>query len=87
MVLVKRKRPSTNRTGERDLRARPFCIRCPDLGATKSVLADRLSATDAVEQIVVDLQESKRKLAEAILGQGRVGLRDMTKEELEQLLS
>jgi len=47
----------------------------------------RLIATDTVEERVVELQEKKHRLADAILGQGRVGLRDLTREDLELPLS
>jgi superfamily II DNA or RNA helicase len=57
------------------------------IGRTKPVIAYRLIATDTVEEKVVALQEHKRKLADAILGQGRVGLRDLSREDLELLLS
>lgn len=57
------------------------------IGRTKPVVAYRLISSDTVEEKVVELQEGKRALANAILGQGRVGLRDLSREDLEQLLS
>ncbi len=57
------------------------------IGQTRRVLATRLIARDTVEERVLELQQSKRALADAIIGQensliGRVG-----REELEALLS
>ncbi len=57
------------------------------IGRTKPVIAYRLIASDTVEQKVVELQEGKRRLAEAVLGNGSVSLRDMTREDLAMLLS
>ena len=57
------------------------------IGRTKAVMAYRLIASDTVEEKVVQLQEHKRRLADAILGQGRVGLRDLSREDLQLLLS
>ena len=57
------------------------------IGRTKPVVAYRLIASDTVEEKVVELQRQKRELADAILGQGRVGLRDLSRDDLELLLS
>ncbi|QDU65255.1 DEAD/DEAH box helicase [Engelhardtia mirabilis] len=57
------------------------------IGRTKPVIAYRLIARDTVEEKVVELQAAKRDLADAVLGQNRVGLRDLTREDLQQLLT
>ena len=57
------------------------------IGRTKPVIAYRLIAANTVEDKVISLQEEKRQLAEAILGSGGTGLRDLTREDLEALIS
>ena len=57
------------------------------IGRTKPVIAYRLIAADTVEDKVIALQEEKRQLAEAILGSEGTGLRDLTREDLEALIS
>jgi SNF2 family DNA or RNA helicase len=42
---------------------------------------------DSIEERIADLQESKRKLADAIVAADENLLRDMTKEDLEVLFS
>jgi SNF2 family DNA or RNA helicase len=56
------------------------------IGRTKPVIAYRLITRGTVEEKVAELQEGKRQLADAILGSGRVGLRDLTREDLDALL-
>ena len=57
------------------------------IGQTKPVFAYRLIARGTVEEKVLSLQESKRDLADSILGgDGRV-LSDLKREDLELLLS
>jgi superfamily II DNA or RNA helicase len=57
------------------------------IGQTKPVFAYRLIARDTVEEKVLALQQSKRELADAILGgDGRL-LADLKREDLELLLS
>ena len=57
------------------------------IGQTKPVFAYRLIARDTVEEKVLALQQSKRELADAILGgDGRL-LGDLKREDLELLLS
>ena len=41
---------------------------------------------DTVEQRIIELQERKRQIAEAIVGGDQNLLRDLTRGELEQLL-
>jgi superfamily II DNA or RNA helicase len=57
------------------------------IGQSRSVFAYRLIAKDTVEQRVLELQERKRELAEALLGQGPRVLKDLTRDDLEALLS
>jgi len=49
----------------------------------------RMIAEDTVEEKILDLQQSKREIAEAILEGGGKGqqLRDLTAEDLDMLLS
>jgi superfamily II DNA or RNA helicase len=58
------------------------------IGQTRQVFTYRLVARDTVEEKVLQLQQSKRSLADAILGGGDKGLLgDLTREDLELLLS
>ncbi len=57
------------------------------IGQTRTVNAYRLVARDTIEEKVLELQERKRELAEAILGEAEGTLRDLTREDLEKLLS
>ena len=59
------------------------------IGQTMPVFAYRLIAKDTVEEKMIELQKSKRKLAEAILdgGEGQATLKDLTAEDLSMLLS
>jgi superfamily II DNA or RNA helicase len=58
------------------------------IGQTQPVFAYRLIARDTVEEKILDLQRSKRELADAILegGEGQ-SLRDLTADDLRLLLS
>jgi SNF2 family DNA or RNA helicase len=56
------------------------------IGQTKPVFVHRLVASDTVEERILALQESKRKLAEAALGQGAGGA-GLTRDDLLALLS
>ena len=56
------------------------------IGQDKHVFAYRLIAKDTVEEKVLALQQTKRELADAILGQDNSVLRDLTREDLEALL-
>ena len=49
--------------------------------------ASRLIARDTVEEKVLELQKTKRQLADAILGEDNSLIRDLKKEDLELLLS
>jgi SNF2 family DNA or RNA helicase len=57
------------------------------IGQTKPVFAYRLICEDTVEQRVVELQQAKRDLADAIVGGEENLLRSLSREDLEQLLS
>ncbi|MCP4205164.1 MAG: DEAD/DEAH box helicase family protein [bacterium] len=58
------------------------------IGQTQPVFAYRMIARDTVEEKILDLQGSKRKLADAILeGGGGQSLRDLTADDLKMLLS
>jgi superfamily II DNA or RNA helicase len=57
------------------------------IGQTRQVFAYRLIARETVEEKVLELQKSKRALADAIIGADNAPLRDLTREDLELLLS
>ncbi|MBI5481981.1 MAG: LysR family transcriptional regulator, partial [Deltaproteobacteria bacterium] len=57
------------------------------IGQERSVFAYRLVARDTVEEKVLELQQSKRDLADAILRADRSLLQDLTREDLQLLLS
>jgi superfamily II DNA or RNA helicase len=57
------------------------------IGQWQRVFAFRLIARDTVEERVLELQNTKRALADAILGEGADLARTLKKEDLELLLS
>jgi superfamily II DNA or RNA helicase len=57
------------------------------IGQTRPVFAYRLIARDTVEEKVLELQKTKRDLADAILGGDNSLIRDLKREDLELLLS
>ena len=57
------------------------------IGQTRSVFAYRLIAKDTVEEKVLELQESKREIADAIINQDNSLLRNLRSEDLAILLS
>jgi len=57
------------------------------IGQTRAVNAYRLVSRGTIEEKVLELQERKRELAEAILSETQGTLRDLTRADLEQLLS
>ncbi|MBI4585055.1 MAG: SWIM zinc finger family protein [Planctomycetes bacterium] len=57
------------------------------IGQIRKVFAYRLVARQTVEEKVLELQETKRALAEAIINANNSLLRDLTREQLESLLS
>jgi superfamily II DNA or RNA helicase len=57
------------------------------IGQTRQIFAYRLIARDTVEEKVLRLQETKRNLADAIIGAENSLIREMTREDVELLLS
>jgi superfamily II DNA or RNA helicase len=57
------------------------------IGQTRPVFAYRLIARDTVEEKVLELQQSKRALADAIISADNSLIRNLGKEDLELLLS
>jgi len=57
------------------------------IGQTRHVFTYRLIARDTVEERVVELQQSKRRLADAILSADNSLIRDLKREDLERLLA
>ena len=57
------------------------------IGQRRQVFACRLIAKDTVEEKVLQLQQSKRELAEAIIGQDNSVISTLGRAELELLLS
>ncbi|HEY4217945.1 MAG TPA: DEAD/DEAH box helicase [Gemmatimonadaceae bacterium] len=56
------------------------------IGQTRHVMATRLVARDTIEEKILELQASKRALADAILGQDQGVLSQIGRAELEMLL-
>jgi SNF2 family DNA or RNA helicase len=57
------------------------------IGQTREVFAYRLVADNTIESKILDLQRSKRAIADAILGASAGGLKSLQREDLEMLLS
>jgi hypothetical protein len=57
------------------------------IGQERQIFAYRLIARDTVEEKVLQLQETKRNLADAIIGAENSLIRDLTREDIELLLS
>jgi SNF2 family DNA or RNA helicase len=57
------------------------------LGQTRAVFAYRLIARDTVEERIAELQQRKRLLAESVIRGDGAPLKDLSLEELEELLS
>ena len=57
------------------------------IGQTRHVFAYRLICENTVEQRIIELQEKKRQLADAIVGGHGNLLKNLTRDELQQLLS
>ena len=57
------------------------------IGQTRAVTAYRLVARETVEEKVLALQERKKELADALFGGEGRGLRELTREDLEWVLS
>ncbi len=57
------------------------------IGQTRPVFAYRIIARETVEEKVLELQRTKRDLADAIIGADTSLIRDLSREDLELLLS
>ena len=57
------------------------------IGQTRPVFAYRIVARDTIEERILELQQSKRDLAEAILGQDNAVIANLRAEDLDYLLS
>jgi len=57
------------------------------IGQDKKVFAYRFVSKDSIEERIADLQDSKRKLADAIVAADENLIRDLTKEDLEALFT
>ena len=57
------------------------------IGQTRPVFACRIVARDTVEERILELQRSKRDLADAIIQADQSLLAGLTREDLELLLS
>jgi SNF2 family DNA or RNA helicase len=57
------------------------------IGQTRRVVATRLVAHDTIEEKIIELQRSKRELADAILGEDQGILSKIGAEELALLLA
>lgn len=57
------------------------------IGQVKKVIAYRLIARDTVEEKILELQKSKRALAEAIIAEQNSLIQDLSREDLAMLLS
>jgi SNF2 family DNA or RNA helicase len=57
------------------------------LGQTRAVFAYRLIAKDTVEERIAELQQKKRLLAESVIRGDGAPLRDLSREDLDRLLS
>ena len=57
------------------------------IGQTRPVFAYRLIAKDTVEEKILELQQTKRELADAIVSADESLIRTLTREDLELLLS
>ncbi len=56
------------------------------IGQTQSVIAYRMICVNSVEEKIIDLQESKRDLADAIVSQDKSLISELTSDDLTQLL-
>jgi SNF2 family DNA or RNA helicase len=57
------------------------------IGQTRHVFAYRMICQNTVEQRIAELQDRKRQLADAIVGGDQSPLRNLSREDLERLLS
>lgn len=57
------------------------------IGQTRAVFAYRILAKDTVEDRILELQERKRALAQAIFAEDQGGMRALTRDDVEALLA
>jgi SNF2 family DNA or RNA helicase len=57
------------------------------IGQERPVFASRLVARDTVEEKILDLQKTKRDLADAVIQADKSLIADLSREDLEMLLS
>jgi SNF2 family DNA or RNA helicase len=57
------------------------------IGQTRPVFAYRIVAKNTIEERILELQQSKRDLADAILSEDNATLATLRKEDLDYLLS
>ncbi|MCC6672054.1 MAG: DEAD/DEAH box helicase [Planctomycetes bacterium] len=57
------------------------------IGQTRAVFACRIIAKDTVEDRILELQERKRALAQAIFAEDRAGMRALTRDDVAALLA
>jgi SNF2 family DNA or RNA helicase len=57
------------------------------IGQTREVFAYRLIAQDTIDEKVLELQQRKQELADAVMGKGDELMQRLTREDLERLLS
>jgi superfamily II DNA or RNA helicase len=57
------------------------------IGQTRQVFAYRLIAQDTIDEKVLELQQRKQELADAVMGKGDELMQRLTREDLERLLS
>ena len=57
------------------------------IGQSRKVFAYRVIAKDTIEEKILELQDSKRNLADSILSDDNKGLKNLTKQDLEILFS
>lgn len=57
------------------------------IGQTRNVMAYRIVARDTIEEKIITLQNTKRALADAILGEDKSFVSSLTTGDLELLLA
>ena len=57
------------------------------IGQSQKVFAYRMIARGTVEEKILELQKTKRELAESIISEDQDFMRKLTREDLEQLLA
>ena len=57
------------------------------IGQTKKVFAYRVITKNTIEEKILELQQTKKDLADSILADDNKGLRNLTRNDLENLFS